>query len=140
MKRCRWMFALTLTLLPLLATAQLASTQRIGTQVPFEFMVANKVVPAGTFIVQATNIDRMLSLSNRERKVNMFLAASPDESRTPAADYALVFHRYGNQYFLRGMKLKGSRTIYWFAQGKAEIELLARNLPATEEILLASLQ
>lgn len=140
MKCRRWMFAITLTLLPLLATAQLNSTQKIGTQVPFEFMVANKVVPAGTFSLQTTAIERILSLSNRERTVNVFLVASPDESRTPAADYALVFQRYGAQYFLRGMKLKGSRTIYWFPVSKAETELLARNVPATEEILLASLQ
>lgn len=139
MKCRRWMFALTLTLLPLLAAAQLNSTQKIGAQVPFEFMVSNKAVPAGTFIVQTTNIDKILSLSNGERTVNMFLVASPDESRTPAADYALVFHRYGDQYFLQGMKLKGSRTIYWFPKSKAETELLARNVPATEEILLASL-
>lgn len=134
------MFALALTLLPLLATAQLNSTQKIGTQVPFEFMVANKAVPAGTFVLQTTSMERILSLSNDERSVNMFLVAVPDESRTPAADYALVFRRYGDQYFLRGMKLKGSRMTYWFPVSKAETELLARNVPATEEILLASLQ
>ena len=70
----------------------------------------------------------------------MFVAAGSDETRTPAANYALVFHKYGDQYFLWGMKVKGSRTIYRLPESKAEAELLARNEPVTEEILLASLQ
>jgi len=140
--KCRtWMFALTLTLLPLLATAQLSSTQKIGAQVPFEFAVANKVVPAGMFIVETTAISpEILSLRNADSKVNMFILASRDETGTPAANYALVFHKYGDQCFLWGMKLKGSRTIYRMPRSKAEAELLARNVPATEEILLASLR
>jgi len=135
------MFALALTLLPLLAAAQLSSTQKIGAQVPFEFGVANKIVPAGTFVLKATTINPgILSLRNADSSVNMYVSASRDEARTPAADYALVFHKYGDQYFLWGMKLKGSRTIYRMPRSKAEVELLARNVPATEEILLASLQ
>jgi len=135
------MFALTLTLLPLFAAAQLSSTQKIGAQVPFEFVVSNNVVPAGMFIVQTTTINpRILSLRNPSSKVNMFILTSRDETKTPAASYALVFHKYGNSYFLWGMNLQGSRTIYRLPQSKAEAELLVRNVPATEEILLASLQ
>jgi len=141
MKSRTWIFALTLTLLPLLASAQLYSTQKVATQVPFEFVVADRVVPPGMFIVEATNVDsRILSLRDRESKVNVFVTASRDQMNAPAANCALVFHKYGDQSFLWGMKVKGSRTLYRFPRAKAEAELLARNVPATEEILLASLQ
>jgi len=140
MKSRTWMFALALTLLPLLATAQLTSSQKIGTKVPFEFRVAGKIVPAGMVIVQKTTMNSTFSLHNADWGVNMFVAAGSDETRTPAANYALVFHKYGDQYFLWGMKVKGSRTIYRLPESKAEAELLARNEPVTEEILLASLQ
>ena len=140
MKRT-WICALTLTLLPLLANAQLSNTQKVATQVPFEFVVANRVVPPGMFVVETTTIDaRILSLRNRESKVNVYITASRDQMSTPAANYALVFHKYGDQCFLWGMKVKGSRTFYRLPRGKAEAELLARNAPAPEEILLTSLQ
>jgi len=140
MKRT-WIFALTLTLLPLLATAQLSNTQKVATQVPFEFVVANRVVPAGMFIVETTTIDaRILSLRNRDSKVNVYVTASRDQMNTPAANSALVFHKYGDQCFLWAMKVKGSRMFYRLPRGKAEAELLARNAPAPEEILLTSLQ
>lgn len=140
MKYMRW-FALALTMLPILATAQLASTQKVVAQVPFEFVVGNKVVPAGDLILQSACINAtVLSIRSRDSKVNMYSAARLDQSKTPAADYALVFHKYGNNLFLWGLKLKGSRTIYRLPRSQAEAELLAQNVPATEEIRLASLQ
>jgi hypothetical protein len=128
-------------MLPILATAQLSSTQKIVAQVPFEFVVGSKVIPAGELILHSASMDgKILSIRTRDSKVNMFSEADRDETKTPAADYALVFHKYGNNAFLWGLKLKNSRTIYRLPQSKAEAELLARNTPATEEILLASLQ
>ncbi len=134
-------FALALSMLPILAIAQLNSTQKIVTQVPFEFVVGNKVVPAGELILQSATMNAsVLSIRTRDSKVNMFSKASRDEAKMPAADYALVFHKYGNNLFLCELKLKDSRTIYRLPQSKAEAELLARNVPGTEQILLASVQ
>jgi hypothetical protein len=47
MKFATRILALTVTLLPILAAAQLGSSDKIVFQVPFQFTVANKVVPAG---------------------------------------------------------------------------------------------
>jgi hypothetical protein len=44
-------------MLPLLATAQLNSTQKIVAQVPFEFAVGSKIVPSGEWIVQSATMD-----------------------------------------------------------------------------------
>ncbi|HET6180300.1 MAG TPA: hypothetical protein VFE61_25485 [Candidatus Sulfotelmatobacter sp.] len=139
MKTVTRMLALTLTILPLLAVAQLNSSDRIVTQVPFEFMVGNKAVPAGECVVTPATMDlKTLVIRNGEASVSLFTTAQADETKTAAANYALVFHKYGNRTFLWGMKIAGSRILYRLPESKAEAELRAQNVPATEQTLLAS--
>ena len=53
---------------------------------------------------------------------------------------ALVFHKYGDRYFLSGMKIEGTRVMYRLPESKAEMELRAQNAPMSEQTLLAYLQ
>lgn len=141
MKYASRILALTLTLLPILAAAQLSSSKKVLVDVPFEFMVANKTVPGGEWTVQSAAMDgRTLFIRNTAAGLSLFLSASLQESQTAAGAYALVFHKYGDQYFLSGMKLADDRSIYRLQESKAEAELRAQNVPATETILLASLK
>lgn len=141
MKFVTRIFALTLTLLPILATAQMGSRDKIVFQVPFQFTVANKAVPAGEWIVQPVTMDgRTLVIRNTAAGLNLFSPASLGESKNTAGAYALVFHEYGNQYFLVEMKLAGDRSIYRLQESKVESELRAQKIPADEKILAASLK
>jgi hypothetical protein len=142
MKYAKWMVLLAINIVPLLASAQLGETNKIVAHVPFEFVVANKVMPAGDCIVQSASMDgRTLLIGNTAAKKSMFAAVlRKDEAKKAAANYALVFDKYGDQYFLAGIKLAASRTIYRLPESKAEAELRAGNVPASQEIILASLQ
>ena len=141
MKYATRMLVLALTMLPMLATAQLGSSQKIVVQVPFEFVVGSKVVPSGEWIVQPTRIDtNSLMIRNNGAAVGMFSAAALLDAKEVAGNYALVFHKYGNSYFLSGVKIKGTRTGYRLPQSKAEAEMRARNVTATEKTVLASLK
>jgi hypothetical protein len=147
MKYAKMLHGLMLTLLPMLlpivAAAQLGSTEKIVTKVPFEFTVANKIVPAGQCIVQSATAGgpaRTLVISNVAAHVGLFSAAIPHETKMAAGNYAMVFNKYGDHYFLTGIKLAGLRTMYRLPESKAETELRAQNVPATEEIVLAALQ
>lgn len=142
MKKAKWMFTMMLTLLPVLASAQLTGDQTIVTQVPFEFMVANKVVPAGQWIVQRGpgSAKGILAIRNVHAAAGLFASASEDETKTTAEKYALVFTRYGGQYFLSGIKLEGSKITYRLPESKAEAELRAQNVAGVEEVLVASLK
>jgi hypothetical protein len=141
MKSGKLMLGLLLTLLPMLASAQLRSSDKIVTKVPFQFVVANKPVPAGEWIVQAASGDaKVVMIRNGDAKVNLLSTISESETGTAAAAPALVFHKYGDRYFLCGMKIEGSRIVYRLPESKAEIELRAQNAPMSEEILLAYLQ
>jgi hypothetical protein len=141
MKRAKWMPTMMLVLLSGVAVAQLASEQKLVTHVPFEFTVANKIVPAGDCVVQsATQNKKVLMIRNVGAHVGLFATASPSETKNPARSYALVFNHYGNQYFLSGIKLEGTKIMYSLPESKAEAELRAQNVPHTEEVLLASLK
>jgi hypothetical protein len=52
----------------------------------------------------------------------------------------MVFHKYGDRYFLTSIKLKGSTVVYRLRESKAEAELRAQNVPASQKILLARLR
>jgi hypothetical protein len=139
MKYGKRMLALALVALPILAVAQMGSSTRIVGQVPFPFMVGNKQVPAGECTVQPATVGaRILVIRNRDAKVGWFTPAMPDVAKKASDSYALVFHKYGDTAFLTGIKLAGDRTIYKIPESKAEAELRAQNVVATEEILLAS--
>jgi hypothetical protein len=139
MKYAKRMLALALIALPILAVAQIVSSTRIVGQVPFPFMVGNKHVPAGQCMIEpATNGARTLVIRNVGAKVSLFTSATPTLAKKASGSYALVFHKYGDRAFLTDIKLAGDRTIYQIPESRAEAELRAQNVTATEETLLAS--
>ena len=124
-----------------MAAAQLIGSTRVVAQVPFEFMVANKIVPAGECVVQAITMDgNTLVIRNAEANVALVSPSSQSEGKQDASNYALVFKQYGDRYFLSGIKLEGSKVTYRLPESKVEAELRAQNASATEETLLASLK
>lgn len=122
------------------ALAQLAST-RITAQVPFGFVVGDKAVPAGEWTVSSGPMYGALLIKNRDASIGLLSLPQMDESKKPAGSCVLVFHRYNNnRYFLSEIKVEGSTIAYRLPQSKAEAELRAQNVTATEEGLVASLK
>jgi hypothetical protein len=141
MKHADWLVVVTLVALSGMAAAQRIGSTGVVAQVPFEFMVANKIVPAGEWVVQAATMDgKTLVIRNTEAKVALLSPSSQAEGKEDAAHYALIFTRYGDRYFLSGIKLEGSNITYRLPESKVEAELRAQNTSATEETLLASLK
>jgi hypothetical protein len=83
---------------------------------------------------------RVLVIHNSAASMGLFSPASLVEAKKTAGNYTLVFNRYGNRYFLTGVKIAGTRTSYKLLESKGEAEMRAENVPASEEILLASLR
>jgi hypothetical protein len=123
-----------------LAAAQSASS-RIVAQVPFDFMVSNKTIPAGEIVLKSDNPEKSLWLvQNRDAKTGLFSLASVMDQTTDAANTVLTFHRYGNQYFLSEIKIEGTNVSYDLPETKAESEIRARNLTPTDSKVVASLK
>jgi hypothetical protein len=141
MKYAARMLAIAVTMLPLLASAQLGSSDKITTNVPFEFVAGNKVIPAGSCTVQLAGLNSTaLMIRNRDANVNLFALPQMGEIAKASGATALVFNKYGDRYFLSAVRVEGERVIYRMPRNKAEAELQASNVPATEEVLLATLK
>lgn len=143
MKFAKLIFALTLTLavLPSLAAAQLRGSDSIRVKVPFKFVVGNRAVPAGDYVVRTASTNGMiLNISNSDAKVNLMSMVSAADAGKGSGTYALMFHQYGDRFYLWGMRLDNSGTVFKLPESKAEKELQAQNVPAAETTLTASLQ
>ena len=121
------------------AFSQMGGT-RITAQVPFDFVLGNKAVPAGEWTVKSVTTSGVLWIQNADAKVGLLSAPLIDPSSEPARSCALVFHRYNNRYFLSEIKIEGSTIAYRLPESKSEAEMRAQNVTATEEVLLASLK
>jgi hypothetical protein len=141
MKYAAHVLALTLTLASLTAAAQLPSNQTLVAQVPFQFNVANSAVPAGEWTIKSVSSGSpALTMNNQRAKVSLMTMPRSDEAKQSATRCALVFHKYGETYFLTGIKIGGSRNTYKLPESSREHELQIAGVPATEQILLASLK
>ncbi len=140
MKHANWLVVVTLVVLSGMAAAQFHSNTRIVAQVPFGFVVADKVVPAGKYFVEAANIDSNILMIRNDSNVSLFSTSARTERKQGATRYALVFNRYGDRYFLAGVELEGSKIAYRVTKSKAEAELEAENVSATKETVLAYLK
>jgi hypothetical protein len=96
------MLALTVALGLATATASNAqSSNRIVADIPFEFTVGDQSLPSGQYAVRAANSqgNALIVQSNDAKSSAMQLTNSirPNKPKTQAR---LVFHRYGERYFL----------------------------------------
>jgi hypothetical protein len=138
MKYAVRMLVIAVTFFPLLASAQLGQSEKIVAQVPFQFRAGNMIFPAGECTVQRIGrTGDALAISNWEAKASQLTLPNLRENAGPSQHSALVFHKYGDRYFLAGVKVEGSRTVYQIPRGRAEAELQAQNVSASDEVLLA---
>jgi hypothetical protein len=142
MKRATWMLTIvTMALMPLLATAQMGSAQKLTAKVPFEFTAGNQRIPAGECVVQAANpYGTAVSIRSSNPKISLYAMLLNGDTQKGEPVNALLFHKYGDTYFLSGIKLAGSQATYDLPQGKAEAELRAQNVRATDEVVLAAVR
>jgi hypothetical protein len=135
------MMAIAMLAFPLFATAQMAPSSQLDTKVPFNFLVGNRFIPAGECIVKSAGRGQAtITIQNVAAKVSLFSLVTTAGAQKGSEVNALIFHRYGNDYFLAGVKLAQNGAAYALPQGKLEAELRAQNVPETEEILLAAVK
>jgi len=141
MKRVTLLIVVMMVAMSGMAVAQLMTSTTIVAEVPFQFTVANKIVPAGECEVRAITTDgRTLAIRNTDAKVSLVSMFSQTEGKQAASGYALVFNRYGDRYFLSGIQLRGSQVTYRLPESKVEAELRAATAEPTQETLLAFLK
>lgn len=119
-------FLMVIGLMVLAVAAAQAQPNLIQTQVPFSFRAGNDVLPAGQYRISldSANIVRMVSIDGAPA---LYLWLTTRERTASASDSGrLVFHRYGNQYFLHEVWAPGQTRGYEVPRSKAEREIARR--------------
>jgi len=113
------------------ANAQLGSAPAVRAKVPFDYNVGNTTIKAGNCSIRETEtVDVLAIRCAGETK----LALSRIVSGKPATATKLVFHKYGDQYFLAQVWLEGERT-GWELSSTTENELMSKASPDSVVIL-----
>ena len=96
-----------LVVMTMIAAGTAANAQslqyKLTAKIPFEFTVANKKLPAGEYSVrraQQTSGDLVLQIDSKDGRESISRLTIPVNTLEPANESRLVFHRYGDEYFL----------------------------------------
>ncbi len=102
---------------------------KVSADVPFEFAVGGKTLPAGTYTIGRASANRpgMLLLHGEDGNGNVVYAPADFDGRE--AGTKLVFHRYGNHYFLRAVQTGQGR--YQLGESKQEMHVARGGEPDT---------
>lgn len=95
---------------------------KIKTTIPFDFVVGNKELKAGEYLVQQVGAQGSQSLQFRTEKgdVQQLAFTVPIETNKTGNHERLVFHRYGEQYFLSQVWLSGDEDGHELIPGAQE--------------------
>lgn len=127
---------LLVTLVGLTGLLNAQTSATVKTQVPFAFVANGTMMPAGECtIAVVVNGRTLLSISSGEQHVYALPIA--DLSPNVHKKTALVFHQYGDRYFLTSVKREGGMG-YQLPASRLEHELQSRNIPGHVFTLLAS--
>lgn len=136
-------FALTVLFLVFGAgTTPAQSLEKLMTiQVPFDFQVDSKVLPAGEYVIKRDpQMPQHLQIQSPKRKISVIVFTSPLTLTKTMAKPSLAFKEYGEKRFLA--EVRDSKYGYGYAliRSKAERELARAEKPAKARRVLEANQ
>jgi hypothetical protein len=128
----------------LMAGSAVAQTIYVRANIPFNFAVGNKTLPAGTYDVSTIDNrgDKTLLVQAQDRHASMMTDSNSTENLKPADKTKFVFNRYRDQYFLSEIWTAGATRGHRLAKTSREKELakeLAQDLTHQRVEIVASL-
>jgi hypothetical protein len=110
-----------LAMAPAIASAQ--TLGRIKANIPFDFSVGDQKLPAGEYSIvraQQTSGDLVLMISSADGHARALRITNPVVTLDPKSKETLVFHRYGDEYFLSQVWTAGATTGRMFRESRDE--------------------
>jgi len=115
----------------LTAGSALAQTNKTVANIPFAFNLNGRTLPAGHYTLSTeVNAPNVLMVEDRDDAVHILTIALPG-SEESSKDNTLVFHKYGNQYFLTTIRANGASMNCHLATSKQEKWAKAQTQEAT---------
>ena len=101
MKSARTLITIVLLFTAATLFAQTTPSQRLmKVQVPFAFAVEDHSLPAGEYLILTVTPERSIRIVSTDGKHSAIVNTLPNYANSPSETSRLVFHKYGNEYFL----------------------------------------
>jgi hypothetical protein len=81
-----------------MAGTSFAQSKMVRANVPFDFTVGKQLLPAGTYTIKRES-EGLIVIKNHDKPITVLTIADPDGAKSPNGG-KLLFHKYGDQYFL----------------------------------------
>jgi len=117
-----------------------AQTVNMKVNVPFNFIVSGGTLPNGEHTIQGLGTSgNAISIRSADKTAKSLVLASRCESLKTPERSKLVFHRYGDRYFLAQIWMAGNNAGHELPTSRRETEV-ARDYTLQEVVLLAALR
>jgi hypothetical protein len=117
----------------------MAQNPQIHVSVPFDFTAGASRLPAGDYVVSTGMSPNSTWIRNENTKESVILFSHPVIARASAAPGAsLMFHRYGDQYFLHQVWTLSGDQGQELSTSRAESEEAAIQPRSTGTVVLAA--
>jgi hypothetical protein len=134
MKSVRYALITLLALLTLSAAAQRVQHPGTWFKVPFSFTVGEQTLPAGDYLVEGLAWNAV-AFHPADGKSGLIVLAQ-SAPRTQEITAKLVFHRYGDHYYLASAELPNMDYARAFPTAKSESRI-AKSQPHQEKVEIA---
>lgn len=139
MKYVRTMITTVLLLAAASVVVQAQERPILRATVPFAFTVENTALPAGTYTFYVLPPYTMtLKVQSSDGRKTVFIPAIPSRKLQESKEMKLVFHRFGNEYFLAQVWEKGSDLHRDVRRGSRARELARNGERSQSATILAS--
>jgi hypothetical protein len=123
----------------LIGTVAYARDFNLKVNVPFDFVVNGATLPSGEYSVQGLAVGNAISIRKADYTAKALALGTRCESRKTSEKSKLVFHRYGNHYFLAQIWVAGDNAGQELPKSRLETEI-AQSRTAEEVVLVAALR
>jgi len=125
------MVVLVIGLAAVTAVVSSGQSNRVDTNIPFDFVVGDKVLPAGQYTMKGLGaIGQAILISQKDSKSSVIRLTNELQRKTENTQARLVFHRYGQHYFLAEVWSGGDRVGRRLMRSRQE-RAIERELAAT---------
>lgn len=103
---------------------------KLTANIPFDFTVIDKKLPAGKYSIsraQNSNGDMVIQIVSADGEENVSRLTIPVLTRDPVKRGTLVFHQYGDEYFLSEIWPAGGTTGRELPKSRSEREVERKN-------------
>ena len=138
MKSARTLVTIWLLLTTATLFAQTTPSQQLmKVNVPFRFAVEGHSLPAGEYFVLTVTPERSIRVASVDGKHSAIVNTLPNYAKEPSTNSRLVFHKYGDEYFLYQVWTVGQNVARNPLSSKRAMEVAGSGSKPETKIVLA---